>query len=143
MLVYQALFEPDLIDGGFVISFPGLGGYSQGDTEEEGRAMALDLLRTLLHDRMKRGEEVLPGKVIRGSRYRLIALPVLEAAKVELYCALRASGLRKVDLARRMGIAKGNVDRLFDLRHASRMEQIEAAYSALGLQLRVVVEKAA
>ena len=46
--------------------------------------------------------------------------------------------LRKVDLASRMGIPKTVVDRLFDLDHHTRMNQIEAAFEALGKRIGIV-----
>jgi antitoxin HicB len=67
----------------------------------------------------------------------------MQTAKVELYRQFRASGLRKVDLARRLGIPKTVIDRLFDLMHNSRLDQIEAAFAALGKRLAVQIEDAA
>lgn len=49
----------------------------------------------------------------------------------ELYKTFRASGMRKAEPARRIGIPKSNLDRLFDLSHRSRLEQLEAAFAAL------------
>ena len=65
------------------------------------------------------------------------------AAKAELYSVFRASGIKKVELARRLGIPKTTVDRLFDLDHHSRLDQIEGAFSALGKRLAVEVRDAA
>lgn len=48
-------------------------------------------------------------------------------------------GIRKSEWARRLGWHMPQVDRLFDLRHASRMDQIEAAAHALGRQVDVRV----
>jgi len=50
---------------------------------------------------------------------------------------------RAVDLARRIGIPKTVIDRLFDLTHRTRLDQIEAAFAALGKRLAVQVEDAA
>jgi antitoxin HicB len=63
--------------------------------------------------------------------------------KAELYSAFRASGIKKVELARRLGIPKTTVDRLFDLDHHSRLDQIEGAFAALGKRLAVEVQDAA
>ena len=52
-------------------------------------------------------------------------------AKVALYKALRSSGVRKAELVRRTGIRKQSVDRVLDIDHASRIEQLEAAFAAL------------
>jgi antitoxin HicB len=51
--------------------------------------------------------------------------------------------MRKAGLARRLGIAKAAVDRLFDLTHDSRLDQIEAAFRALGKEIRIQISDAA
>ncbi len=48
-------------------------------------------------------------------------------------------GIKKAELARRLGWHTPQVDRLFDLRHASRLDQIEAAAAVLGRHLEVRV----
>ena len=64
-----------------------------------------------------------------------MALPALTAAKFEAYRAMRAAGLDKRQLAERLGWQPSQVTRLFDGRHASRLDQIEAALHALGRRL--------
>jgi antitoxin HicB len=61
----------------------------------------------------------------------------LTAAKFEAYRAMRAAGLNKSQLAERLGWQPSQVTRLFDGRHASRLDQIEAALHALGRRLVV------
>ena len=63
----------------------------------------------------------------------------LECAKLGVYQAMTEQGLRKADLARRLGWHLPQVDRLFDLNHASRFDQIEAAARALGRHIEVRV----
>lgn len=63
----------------------------------------------------------------------------LESAKLGVYQAMTEQGIRKAELARRLGWHTPQVDRLFDLRHASRLDQIEAAARVLGRQLEVRV----
>jgi antitoxin HicB len=140
---YQALFEP-AEEGGFVVTFPDFDfGITQGDTEEEARDMAADSLALVIESYIEQGKP-LPNPVPRrGARYRVINLPALQAIKAELYRQFTASGLRKIDLARRLGTPKTAVDRLFDLNHRSRLDQIEAALTALGKRLTVEVQDAA
>jgi len=140
---YQALFEP-AEEGGFVVTFPDFDfGITQGDTEEEARDMAADALALVIESYIEQGKP-LPNPVQRrGARYRTITLPALQTIKAELYRQFMASGLRKVDLARRLGIQKTVIDRLFDLNHRSRLDQIEAALAALGKRLTVAVQEAA
>jgi antitoxin HicB len=63
--------------------------------------------------------------------------------KAELYLALRSSGMKKAQLARRIGISKDQMDRLLDLSRRARIEQIEAAFAALGKQLTIGIRDAA
>jgi len=140
---YPALFEP-ADEGGFIITIPDFGwGVSQADTEAEAQTMATALLETLVQEHIRNGEPLpRPGKP-RGRNVRMVRLPALQAAKAELYRLFLASGVRKAELARRLGIPKANVDRLFDLRHRSRLDQIEAAFQALGKEIHIEVRPAA
>ena len=139
---YPALFEPQP-EGGYLITFPDFDwGISQGDAEEDSRMMATALLQTMIQKHIRDGEPPPKASRFRGRKYRLIRLPAMQAAKAELYRQFRASGLRKIDLASRMGIPKTVVDRLFDLDHHTRMNQIEAAFEALGKRIDIVVENA-
>jgi antitoxin HicB len=56
---------------------------------------------------------------------------------------MQASGIRKADLARRLGVSKPQVERLLDLGHGSRLEQIEQAFRALNKRLELSVQDAA
>ena len=48
-------------------------------------------------------------------------------------------GIKKAELARRLGWHMPQVDRLFDLRHASKLDQIEAAAHVLGKQINIEI----
>jgi len=144
MVSYPALFEPDRRAGGFVVTFPDFGyGVTQGDTLEEATEMAQDLLEGLISDWVDRGGDLPKPSKRRGRHYRVVSLPALQSAKVELYQAFRTSGMRKAELARRIGIPKSNLDRLFDLKHQSRFDQLEAAFAALKKHIWVEVRGAA
>ena len=52
---------------------------------------------------------------------------------------MRADGVGKAALARRLGVALPQIDRLLDPRHASRLDAIERALAALGRSLMIVV----
>ena len=52
-----------------------------------------------------------------------------------LYSELRAAGVKKIDLARRLKCSPSQVDRLLDITHHSRLDQIEAAFAAIGKEL--------
>jgi len=76
-----------------------------------------------------------PSKARRGQT--TVRPSALECAKLGVYQAMMDQGIRKSELARRLGWHMPQVDRLFDLNHASKMEQIEAAANVLGKQIEV------
>lgn len=140
MVTYYAQFEP-AEQGGFVITFPDFGwGVSQGEDEADALKMAAGLLESIINSDIRDSKDLPEPVVRRGRKYG--ALAGLQSAKVELYKAFHASGITKSDLARRTGIAKTNVDRLFNLRHASRLDQIDTAFRMLGKRLNITVETA-
>ena len=59
--------------------------------------------------------------------------------KLGFYQAMTEQGIRKAELARRLGWHVPQVDRLFDLRHASKLDQIETAARSLGRTVEVRV----
>ena len=72
------------------------------------------------------------------------SLPPLTDAKVALYRAALSAGISTAELGRRLGWhAPPQIDRLFDLNHHSRIEQIDQALRALGKRLIVSVSDAA
>jgi antitoxin HicB len=72
-----------------------------------------------------------------------VTLPALTEAKLALYTAMRAAKVGKAELARRLNCHLPQVDRLLDLRHASRLDQLEAAFRVLGKRLSVEIREAA
>jgi antitoxin HicB len=141
---YLALFEPDRKAGGCVVTFPDFGyGVTQGETGEEAMEMAQDLLVLTIGDYIRESKPLPAPRRHRGSKFRPVPLSALQAAKVDLYTAFLESGLIKAEFARRIGIPKTHIDRLLSLRHHSRLDQIEAAFAALGKRLHVEVRNAA
>jgi len=128
-------------EGGFVVNFPDFPeGWSQGDSREEALAQAADLLETMVGNYMAEGWD-LPDPS-RAAGRPLVPLTPLIAAKAELYRAMRNAGITKAELARRIGISPQQVQRLFVIRHASRLDQIESAMRALGRRLVVTTDAA-
>ncbi len=147
LLAYPVRLDPEP-EGAFTVSFPdfcsasqpGGGGYTYGATREEALHQAADLLETIVANCLAEGWEVPPPSSARGRP--LVALDPLVAIKVELYRAMHKAGLSKAELARRMGIAPQQAQRLFDTNHASRIDQLAAAFAALGRRL-VITSQAA
>lgn len=129
MLSYRIELTPD-DNGTFLITCPQLPIVATfGETEEDAKAHAVDAIETALASMIDDGEDIPRPDFEPGTRVRL---PLLTALKVNLYWALRDSGLTRAHLARVLGWQRESVDRLFRLDHRSRPEQIEAAFRALG-----------
>jgi antitoxin HicB len=73
----------------------------------------------------------------------MIGLSTLQNAKAELYREFYAARIRRAELARRLGVPRTSVDRLFNLRHQSRLDQIDAAFESLGKKIDIAVRDAA
>lgn len=78
-----------------------------------------------------------PSKPKRGQK--TVRPCALECAKLGVYQAMTEQGIKKSELARRLGWHMPQVDRLFDLRHASGLAQIEAAALVLGRRVEITV----
>jgi antitoxin HicB len=107
-----------------------------GANKEEALLNAVDALESGLSFYVESRKPLpLPSKLKRGER--AVSPTALESAKLGLYQAMTEQGIKKAELARRLGWHMPQVDRLFDLRHASKLEQLEAAALALGRHLEV------
>lgn len=127
----------------FVARFPDVPfAHTFGSTKEECLRNSLDALETafiaLMSDRSPIPE---PSRIKRGMSS--VVLPALSEAKISLYREMLAVELRKAELARRLGWHKPQVDRLLDLRHDSRLDQLEQAFAALGKRVTIAIEDAA
>ena len=140
MLGYRIKIEPD-DNGTLLVTCPVLPEVTTfGDDEADAMRRAVGAIEEAIAARMTDGEDVPEGHQ-RGPR--LVRLPALTVLKVELYRQLRAAGMTRAELARRLGWKRESVDRLFRLDHASRLEQLEAAFGALGQAVSVSVHAAA
>ncbi|EBR5103069.1 TPA: hypothetical protein ACWV4W_005881 [Salmonella enterica subsp. enterica serovar Muenchen] len=73
----------------------------------------------------------------------VIHLPVLVVMKTALHNAMIATGTRKSDLARSMGMKGPQIDRLLDVCHSSKVETVELALQQLNRTVQVSVDKVA
>ncbi len=103
---------------------------------------AADAVATALQGRISDRKEIpAPSPVKRGQR--VAVLSTLVAAKLALYRAMLETNTRKADLARRLKVHPPQIDRLLDLDHDSRLEQIENAAQALGREMHIELVPAA
>ncbi len=138
MWAYRLTIEPD-DNGTLLVSFVDIPeAHTFVNDEDEITARATDCALTALEGYMKDRRPIpAPSRELTG---RAVVLPPLAVAKIELYEAMRNAGVRKAELARRLRWHMPQVDRLLSLRHGSRLEQLEAALTAMDhhLEMRVV-----
>lgn len=109
-----------------------------GADEDEALLQAVDALESALAFYI--GErKPLPVPSAQAPGQHMVRPSALECAKLGVYQAMTEQGIKKAELARRLGWHMPQVDRLFDLGHASRFEHIEAAARALGRRVQVLV----
>ncbi len=110
-----------------------------GDDEADAVARAADAIVTALGGYIADRRDIPTARKAKAGE-RCAALPLMAVLKLQLYVAMRAKDWRKADLARAMALSPVQIDRLLELRHSSRIEQIDAAFAALDRQ--VVIELA-
>jgi|SRR5271157_761898 len=117
------------------------GAVTFGEDRAEALARSADAIETVLLGYMADRRDIPMPRA--GRRGPFVALPALTEAKLALYTEMRAAKVGKAELARRLNWHLPQVDRLLDLRHASRLDQLEAAFRALGKRISVEVSPAA
>lgn len=135
MFDYPVTLTPD--GGTVLVSFADVPqALTFGADEDEALLQAVDALESALSFYVDARKPLpVPSKARRGQR--TVRPSALECAKLGVYQAMTEQGTKKAELARRLGWHMPQVDRLFDLRHASRLDQIEAAARALGREVEV------
>lgn len=137
MFDYPVILAPD--DGAVLVTFPDVPeALTFGADKEEALLYAVDALETALSMYVD-ARKLLPS-VSKAKRGQNTVRPsALECAKLGVYKAMTEQGIKKAELARRLGWHMPQVDRLFDLRHASNLDQIEAAAKVLGCHIEINV----
>lgn len=139
--IYHAQLDPDP-DGGFIVVFPAVPEcITAGTTRSEGLANAREALGMALLGYILDGKP-LPDNRPSGDLFPIAPL-ASDAAKLAVIQAFQEAGISKSELARRLGVAENEARRILDPKHATRIERLDAALSALGKQLSVGIEPAA
>ena len=133
MLDYPVELTPD--DNGTLLvtapDFPEVTTFGEG--RKDALARAEDALEEAIAARIAHRDDV-----PRPSGGRVtVTLGSLTAVKVLLYRGMREQGVGKAELARRLNWHLPQVDRALDIGHKSRLDQLDAALLAIGLQLRI------
>ena len=137
MLRYPVKLEKDS-NGTWLVIFPDVPqAHTYGDNREEALARSVDALETAFLGYVEDRRPIPRPKARRRGPW--VTVPALTEAKLELYEAMRTGRISKAEMARRLNCHMPQVDRLLDLRHGSRLDQLEAAFRVLGKQLTVAI----
>ena len=130
---YPVVLEPDDNDTILVTvpDFPEA--ITFGEDEADALRHAAEVIEGVIEGRIIDNEDIPPPSPGQGRH--TVTLPVLIAAKVALYRTMRQTGVRKAELARRLGWRRPQVARLLDINHGSRIDHLERALAVLGKRL--------
>ena len=139
MLRYRLRLEPD-DNGTILVTSPDIPIVTYGVGETEALRNAVDAINTIIESMMKARDDI-PMPLESASDDPFYDVPLQTELKIRLHQALRAAGLTRADLVRRLGWDRESVDRLFRLAHQSKIEQIEQAFAALGKLVVIEVKE--
>ena len=135
MLAYPITLERD--SGALLATspdFPELTTF--GEDEEDALARAVHALEEAIAARIHDRKDI--PSPSEGSRFAI--LPPLTSVKAVLYQVMREQGIGKAELARRLGWHMPQVDRVLNVQHRSRLDQLDVALQAVGCRLLVKVD---
>jgi antitoxin HicB len=142
MQKYPTALERD-DNGTFLVTFPDFpDAVTYGDDEADALAHASEALTAAISARMDDGEDIPTPSSIESGQYA-VTLPPLVAVKAAIYMEMRRQHVSKSELARRLEQNPKQVDRLLEVTHSSRHDQLDRALAVLGKKLEVTVSDAA
>ena len=122
---------------GYSVTFPDVPeAITCGDSWEEAIEMAEDGLGVALGMYVKAGEDLPTPSPVRDGQV-LVPVPLLIAAKLTLYTAMRQQGITNDSLASRLGLGVDAVQKLVSPRYRTHVSQIERALRVVGRALVV------
>lgn len=129
-------------NGWWLVRFPGIPeALTEGETEKEAHASAVDCVIAALEGYMKAGRPLPRQGAGHAGRDRAV-LPSLVIAKLAVYETMRARGWSKLKLAKELGMPENSIRRLLDLRHSSQMWIIDEALGKMNAELSIDLPKA-
>ena len=135
MLRYPVKLTKD--DGTVLVDFPDFPeAHTYGDDKDEALMRAVDALMTIIEAYIK-DRQAIP-KPSKGRT--MVEVPPLMVTKIALYNEMLEQRINKAELGRRLHWHLPQVDRVLDVRHASRLDQMEQALAVVGKRVVVSVE---
>ncbi len=139
MLRYPVVLERD-DNGTVLVSFPDIPeAHTFGINKEEALSRTVDAALTALDARIADRESIPTPSALKADSAPHARLPALAEAKITLYRTMRAARMKKTQLARKLNVHLAQVDRLINLRHQSRLDQLEAAFRVFDCDLTLCI----
>lgn len=133
---FRYILEPEE-NGWQLVRFPELPeALTEGEDAPAAHANVADCLLSALEGYMRAGRAIPRPLPARQAECRVV-LPSLVTAKLVVYETMRALGWSKLRLAKELGVAENSVRRLLDLRHASRLGEVDRALAVMGTELPI------
>jgi antitoxin HicB len=135
MLAYPVSLKKD---GRFIlVTFPDIPeAITQGDNREHALRMGAEALESAMEFYFE-DRRAVPKPSAAKKGQPVVELPVSVAAKVLLLNEMLRQKVRPAELARRIGTTPQEVNRLTNIRHASKIDGIAVAMKALGKTLEI------
>ncbi len=141
MIRYRVKLTPD-DNGTFLVTAPDFPDViTFGATREQALHYAVGAFREMIAGRIHYKEPIPTPSKIR-AKDDFVTLPLQTEMKVRLYESLQEKGVKKAELARMMKLHRQEIDRLLDFKQSTSIGKIEAAFAALGKQLKIEVADA-
>ena len=138
-MIYPLTLTPD-DDGTFLVTCADLPEVTSfGDDEAAAVGHGSNAVQEAIAARMDAFEDI-PKPSPQGRHFAKVPLSL--ALKVQLYWALKESGMTRADLVRVTGWPRTKVDRLFDPNHESKLAVVEDALGAMGKTIIVRLDAA-
>jgi antitoxin HicB len=135
---YRVVLERD-DNGTVLVTFPDWPeAHTFGETEEEALERAPAALASVI-DAYIKARRPLKAPSMGPGPY--VPIPSLTVAKMELHDEMLHRKISKSELARRLCAHPPQVDRLLDVHHASRLDQLERAFEALGTRMILAFQR--
>jgi Uncharacterised protein family (UPF0150). len=138
-MYYPATFTHDT-NNTFLVEFRDIPeAVGVGETQAEAYQSAIDGLETALFGIYIQQRLAIPKPSALQDGEQAVYLPVTTQTKLALYSEMLAQGVSKAELARRLQVNQKQIDRLWDLRHKTKMDFLEKASAQLGKRLDIVM----
>ncbi len=126
-------------NGTVLVDFPDFPeAHTFGEDIEDALKRAPEALATAIDAYVKDRRAIpLPSAML--TKYR-VTMPALVEAKVALYETMQAGKIKKAQLAKLLDWHLPQVDRLLEMTHASKLDQLESAFRVMGKRLMIYVD---